>query len=70
MWSRWWTAVKQPAELVERMFNGECQVVVDDQGVYNLSVRPTEEDLGAGNNDPNFGNPLEAFVKLLTLRPG
>ena len=57
--------VQQPAELVERMFNGECEVVAYDQGVYNLGVRPTEEDLGMGNNDP-FGNPL-AFIKLLTL---
>jgi len=57
--------VKQPAELVERMFNGQCEVVVYDQGVYNLGIRPTEEDLGQGNNDP-FGNPL-SFIKLLTL---
>ena len=59
--------VKQPAELVERMFNGECQIVAYDQGVYNVSVRPTEEDLGAGGNDP-FGNPL-SFIKLLTQPP-
>ena len=59
--------VKQPAELVERMFNGQCEVVAYDQGVYNLGVRRTEEDLGHGNNDP-FGNPL-SFVKLLTLPP-
>jgi len=59
--------VKQPAELVERMFNGQCEVVAYDQGVYNLGVRRTEEDLGHGNNDP-FGNPL-SFVKLLTLSP-
>lgn len=57
--------VQQPAELVERMFNGECQVVAYDQGVYNLGVRPTEEDFGMGNNDP-FGNPLSS-IKLLTL---
>jgi cytochrome c peroxidase len=57
--------VKQPAELVERMFNGQCEVVAYDQGIYNLGVRRTEEDLGHGNNDP-FGNPL-SFVKLLTL---
>ena len=57
--------VKQPAELVERMFNGQCEVIVYDQGVYNLGIRPTEEDLGQGNNDP-FGNPL-SFIKLLTL---
>ena len=60
--------VKQPAEFSERMFNGECQVVAYDQGVYNIAVRPTEEDLGQGNNDP-FGNPL-SFIKLLTLPPG
>jgi len=59
--------VKQPAELVERMFNGQCEVVAYDQGVYNIGVRHTEEDLGHGNNDP-FGNPL-SFVKLLTLPP-
>jgi cytochrome c peroxidase len=59
--------VQQPAELVERMFNGQCEVVAYDQGVYNLGVRRSEEDLGHGNNDP-FGNPL-SFVKLLTLPP-
>jgi cytochrome c peroxidase len=59
--------VKQPAELVERMFNGQCEVVAYDQGIYNIGVRRTEEDLGHGNNDP-FGNPL-SFVKLLTLPP-
>jgi len=57
--------VQQPAELVERMFNGQCEVVAYDQGTYNIGVRKTEEDLGHGNNDP-FGNPL-SFVKLLTL---
>jgi cytochrome c peroxidase len=59
--------VKQPAELVERMFNGQCEIVAYDQGTYNIGVRRTEEDLGHGSNDP-FGNPL-SFVKLLTLPP-
>jgi len=59
--------VQQPAELVERMFNGQCEVVAYDQGTYNLGVRRTEEDLGHGNTDP-FGNPL-SFIKLLTLPP-
>jgi cytochrome c peroxidase len=59
--------VPQPAELVERMFNGQCEVVAYDQGTYNIGVRPTEEDLGQGKNDP-FGNPL-SFIKLLTLPP-
>jgi cytochrome c peroxidase len=60
--------VQQPAELVERMFNGQCEVVTYDQGTYNIGVRKTEEDLGHGSNDP-FGNPL-SLVKLLTLPPG
>ena len=60
--------VQQPAELVERMFNGQCEVVAYDQGVYNIGVRPTAEDLGQGKTDP-FGNPL-SFIKLLTLPPG
>ena len=59
--------VQQPAELVERMFNGRCEVVAYDQGTYNIGVRKTEEDLGHGNNDP-FGNPL-SFIKLRTLPP-
>jgi cytochrome c peroxidase len=58
--------VRQPAEFSERMFNGECEVVAYDQGVYNIGVRRTEEDLGHGGNDP-FGNPL-SFIELLTLR--
>jgi cytochrome c peroxidase len=57
--------VRQPAEWVERMFNGECEVVAYDQGVYNIGVRPTHEDLGHGADDP-FGNPL-SFIQLLTL---
>jgi cytochrome c peroxidase len=57
--------VKQPAEWSERMFNGQCEVVAYDQGIYNIGVRPTEEDLGGGANDP-FGNPL-SFIKLMTL---
>jgi cytochrome c peroxidase len=56
---------RQPAEWVERMFNGECEVVAYDQGVYNIGVMPTEEDLGHGSKDPS-GNPL-SFIKLLTL---
>ena len=56
--------VKQPAEIVERMFNGDYEVVAYDQGLYNLGLRPTAEDLGGGNND-SFGNPL-TFINLLT----
>jgi len=59
--------VRQPAEVVERMFNGNCEVVAYDQGVYNIGVRPFEEDAGIGGKDP-FGNPL-AFISLLTAKP-
>lgn len=59
--------VKQPAELVERMFNGNCEVVAYDQSYYNLSVRPFEEDSGLGTRDP-FGNP-GALIDVLTSPP-
>jgi cytochrome c peroxidase len=58
---------KQPAELVERMFNGNCEVVAYDQSFYNLSVRPFEEDFGNGTADP-FGNP-SALIDVLTTPP-
>jgi cytochrome c peroxidase len=59
--------VKEPAEIVERMFNGNCEVVVYDQSFYNIGVRPTEEDLGIGVKDP-FGNPL-AWADIITTPP-
>ncbi|HKR36670.1 MAG TPA: cytochrome c peroxidase, partial [Steroidobacteraceae bacterium] len=59
--------VKQPGELVERMFNGNCEVVAYDQSYYNLSVRPFEEDSGLGTADP-FGNP-GALIDILTTPP-
>lgn len=59
--------VDQPAEIVERMYNGNCEVVVYDQSFYNIGVRPTEEDLGIGAKDP-FGNPL-AWADIITAPP-
>jgi cytochrome c peroxidase len=59
--------VDQPGEVVERMFNGNCDVVLYDQSFYNIGVRPTSEDLGIGNKDP-FGNPL-GIVGVLTSDP-
>ena len=59
--------VKQPGELVERMFNGNCEVVAYDQSYYNLSVRPFEEDSDLGTADP-FGNP-GALIDILTTPP-
>ena len=57
----------EPGEIIERMPNGNCEVVIYDQSFYNIGVRPWEEDLGIGVNDP-FGNPL-AISKLLTMPP-
>jgi cytochrome c peroxidase len=62
------TPAFQPPEQIERMFLGSCEVAVYDQGFYNIGVRPTEEDLGMGVDDP-FGNPL-SIAKLKTMHPG
>jgi cytochrome c peroxidase len=59
--------VKQPSEIVERMFNGNCEVIAYDQSFYNIGVRPTAEDLGVGARDP-FGNPL-AWIDIITRPP-
>jgi cytochrome c peroxidase len=40
-----------------RMTMGNGGVAVYDEGFYNIGVRPTLDDLGAGGKDP-FGNPL------------
>jgi cytochrome c peroxidase len=60
--------VRQPSEIVERMFNGNCEVVAYDQSYYNIGVRPVAEDLGIGDRDP-FGNPL-AWIDILTAPAG
>jgi cytochrome c peroxidase len=57
----------EPAEVIERMLNGECETVIYDQSFYNVGVRPTNEDLGIGGLDP-YGNPL-AISELLTMDP-
>ena len=57
----------EPGEIIERMKNGECETVIYDQSFYNIGVRPTNEDLGLGNNDP-LGNPL-SIADLLTTPP-
>jgi cytochrome c peroxidase len=57
----------EPGEIIERMPNGNCEVVIYDQSFYNIGIRPWEEDLGIGANDP-FGNPL-SIAKLLTMDP-
>jgi cytochrome c peroxidase len=57
----------EPAEVIERMLNGQCETVIYDQSFYNIGVRPTEEDLGIGGVDP-WGNPF-SIAKLLTMDP-
>lgn len=42
---------------VEHMIMGDGTVGLYDSGFYNIGVRPTVEDIGAGGKDP-FGNPL------------
>jgi cytochrome c peroxidase len=42
---------------LERMVMGNNAFAVYDNGFYNISVRPTAEDIGIGGKDP-FGNPL------------
>lgn len=55
----------EPGEIIERMPNGNCNIGVYDQSFYNIGVRPSNEDLGIGANDP-FGNPL-SIARLLTM---
>ncbi|MBZ5725383.1 MAG: hypothetical protein LAP87_10325 [Acidobacteriia bacterium] len=43
--------------LVEHMVMGDGTAGLYDSGFYNIGVRPTVEDIGAGGTDP-FGNPL------------
>lgn len=42
---------------MSRMTMGNGGTAVYDEGFYNIGVRPTLDDLGAGGKDP-FGNPL------------
>ncbi len=49
-------------ELLEPMVMGDGTAAVYDTGFYNIGVRPTSDDLGAGGTDP-FGNPL-SFTRL------
>ncbi len=51
--------------------NGVAQAVMDE-GYFNTSVTPEDNDLGVGDKDP-FGNPLsfseQYFQKILTGKP-
>lgn len=49
----------EPAEIIERMPTGNCNIGLYEQSFYNIGVRPWFEDLGVGNTDP-FGNPLSS----------
>jgi cytochrome c peroxidase len=54
-----------PERIVERMAMGDGGGAFYDSGFYNIGVRPTEDDLGRGGNDP-FGYPL-SFTKRALL---
>ena len=45
--------------IVEHMIMGDGGTALYDSGFYNIGVRPSVEDIGAGGKDP-FGNPLSA----------
>lgn len=47
-------------ERLERMIVGDGGEAVYDNGFYNIGVRPTQEDLGVGGNEPDNigGKPL------------
>ncbi|MCX7084083.1 MAG: hypothetical protein NTY69_00940 [Methylococcales bacterium] len=42
---------------IQRMIMGDGGVALYDDGFYNTGVRPTEEDIGLGSDDP-YGYPL------------
>jgi cytochrome c peroxidase len=50
-------AAQREGSLVEHMIMGDGNVSLYDSGFYNIGVRPTFEDIGAGGTD-QFGNPL------------
>jgi cytochrome c peroxidase len=51
---------------IERMVMGDGGVALYDAGFYNIGVRPTVEDLGAGGRDP-YGFPL-SFTRNAKLQ--
>jgi cytochrome c peroxidase len=52
-------------QVLERMKMAGGRLALYDRGFYNIGVRPTEEDLGAGGADP-FGNPLSLAKQAAT----
>jgi cytochrome c peroxidase len=61
-------AEKHEANPFERMPMGDGRVALYDNGFYNIGVRPTVEDIGAGGVDP-FGNPL-ALSRIAKIAAG
>ncbi len=57
------TQTANQESVIERMFMGNQQIAIYDNGFYNIGVTPTNRDLGVGADDP-FGNPL-SFARLL-----
>ncbi len=58
------------SNLTEHMFVGSGgELGMYDNGFYNIGVRPTDEDLGVGAQDP-FGNPLSFSRQFLDRLSG
>jgi len=55
--------------LTEQMFVGLGQIGLYDSGFYNIGVRPTDEDIGVGDQDP-WGNPLSFSRQFLDMVRG
>jgi cytochrome c peroxidase len=60
-----------PEGLIELMVMGDANggSAFYDAGYYNIGVRPTEEDLGRGGDDP-FGFPLSFTKRALLVQSG
>ncbi|MCX7080612.1 MAG: cytochrome-c peroxidase, partial [Pseudomonas sp.] len=58
-----------PFVRVERMVMGDGLTTLYDNSFYNIGVRPTSEDLGAGGTDP-WGNPLSFSRQYNTMLQG
>jgi mono/diheme cytochrome c family protein len=55
-------------ERLERMVMGNGGCAIYDDGFYNISTRPTTDDIGRGGTDP-FGNPLSDTRRAMMNPP-
>jgi cytochrome c peroxidase len=62
------TRTANQESVIERMFMGDNNLAIYDNGFYNIGVTPTNRDLGIGADDP-FGHPL-SFARLFKQSVG